>query len=129
MGTSNRKFDLLEAAQMANEDASCTVKTGHGIEFQWAWKNGVFETELPEDHVFDEFIVLREIMRSARTMRGMDFLPALDSQKEIITAIQIALKGIKVDQGSEIALGGLKKGLEALLNNNNDMIKEASPKD
>lgn len=129
MGTSNRRFDLLEATQMANEDASCTVKTGHGIEFQWAWKNGVFGTSLSEDHAFDEFIVLREIMRSSRAMKGMDFLPALESQKEIINAIQIALKAIKVDQSSEIAFGGLKKGLEALLNNNNDMIKEASPKD
>ncbi|AHG22995.1 hypothetical protein Z042_23125 [Chania multitudinisentens RB-25] len=130
MSTSARKYDIFEAASFANENAKCDVHTSdNGIEIQWAWKNGIFDMSITPEQANDDFASLREIFRSAREMRGMDFLPALESQIEIITAMQLAAKGIKADKNSELALGALQKGIEALTANIRDLIKDASPKD
>ena len=57
---SGRRYDILEAAHMANPDAEVKLRTSpEGLEYSWTWGENSHNLSIPSDHCSDEIILDR----------------------------------------------------------------------
>lgn len=62
MGIQNsvRRYDILEAAKMANPDAEVKLQTSpDGLKYSWAWDDKNHSLNIPESQCSDEIILDR----------------------------------------------------------------------
>lgn len=67
---SARRYDIFEAAKMANEDAHVDVQTRPDlIKFKWTWGEFIHELSVNSDE--DEEFILHSLFRAAIKMAKM----------------------------------------------------------
>lgn len=67
---SARRYDIVDAAKMANEHADVEVQTGPDlIKFKWTWSEFVHELSVNADE--DEEFILQSLFRAAIRMAKM----------------------------------------------------------
>ncbi|QXF34778.1 hypothetical protein CE143_17595 [Photorhabdus luminescens] len=67
-----RKYDLLDAVGMANEDASHEVVTSdNGISIMWKWGDKTYSHIITEDKIMLDDVVLVELFQCTIAMSKM----------------------------------------------------------
>lgn len=65
---SGRRYDILDAAQMANPDAEVKLQTSpEGVQYTWMWEDKSHSLHIPENHCTDE-IILERLFQAAIEM-------------------------------------------------------------